>query len=88
MALGASVPELFASLIGVFITEDDIGTGSIIGSSCFNLIAVPAACAFVASATFSNKVTLSAFPVLRNLLFYVISVMMLILIIEDNVVEM
>lgn len=87
MALGASVPELFASLIGVFVTEDDIGTGSIIGSSCFNLIAVPAACAFVASATFSRKLVISPLPVMRNSAFYAITILVLLLIIKDNKVD-
>lgn len=88
MALGASVPELFASLIGVFITKDDIGTGSIIGSSCFNLIAVPAACAFVASATYSKKLNISPMPVIRNSAFYAVTILVLLLIIKDNKVDM
>lgn len=87
MALGASVPELFASLIGVFVTEDDIGTGSIIGSSCFNLIAVPAACAFVAAASFSQKLTISPGPVIRNAAFYAITILVLLMIIKDNKVD-
>lgn len=87
MALGASVPELFASLIGVFVTENDIGTGSIIGSSCFNLIAVPAVCAFVASATFTHKLTISPYPVIRNSAFYAITILVLLLIIKDNKVD-
>lgn len=87
MALGASVPELFASLIGVFVTEDDIGTGSIIGSSCFNLIAVPAACAFVAAASFSRKLKLKPMPVTRNSAFYAVTILVLLLIIKDNKVD-
>lgn len=89
MALGASVPELFASLIGVFVTEDDIGTGSIIGSSSFNLIAVPAACSFVASATFgSGTLSVNPMPVTRNSAFYAITILVLLLIIKDNQVDM
>lgn len=87
MALGASVPELFASLIGVFVTKDDIGTGSIIGSSCFNLIAVPAACAFVASASFDKKLIINPMPVIRNSAFYGITILVLLLIIKDNRVD-
>lgn len=88
MALGASVPELFASLIGVFVTQDDIGTGSIIGSSCFNLIAVPAACAFVAAAVFPHNLELQPLPVTRNSAFYTITILVLLLIIKDNKVDM
>ncbi|KAG9510875.1 Sodium/potassium/calcium exchanger 3 [Fragariocoptes setiger] len=75
MALGASVPELFASLIGVFVTEDDIGT------------AVPAACAFVAAASFDKKLTLTPFPIIRNSAFYSITILILVLIIKDNSVD-
>lgn len=87
MALGASIPELFASLIGVFVTQDDIGTGSIIGSSCFNLIAVPAACAFIAASTFDRKLTLNPTPIIRNSLIYGITILVLVLIIKDNCVD-
>ncbi|KAL3199137.1 hypothetical protein MRX96_014102 [Rhipicephalus microplus] len=34
MAVGTSAPELFSSIIGSFITEGDIGLGTIVGISC------------------------------------------------------
>lgn len=82
------MPSLCASLIGVFITEDDIGTGSVIGSSCFNLVAVPATCAFVAVATFPTRIKLQSVPVIRNSAFYAISMITLVLVTKDNKVDM
>jgi Ca2+/Na+ antiporter len=31
MAAGGSAPELFTSVIGVFISHDDVGIGTIVG---------------------------------------------------------
>jgi Ca2+/Na+ antiporter len=31
MAAGGSAPELFTSIIGVFISQDDVGIGTIVG---------------------------------------------------------
>ena len=33
MAAGGSAPELFTSVIGVFISQDDVGIGTIVGKS-------------------------------------------------------
>ncbi|OWK08908.1 hypothetical protein Celaphus_00015487, partial [Cervus elaphus hippelaphus] len=38
MAAGSSTPELFASVIGVFITHGDVGVGTIVGSAVFNIL--------------------------------------------------
>lgn len=35
-SVGTSAPELFASLIGTFIKNSDVGVGAIIGSCLFN----------------------------------------------------
>lgn len=44
MAAATSAPELFVNAIGTFITEGDIGVGTIVGSAVFNILAVPACC--------------------------------------------
>ena len=49
MAAGGSAPELFTSVIGVFIAKNDVGIGTIVGSAVFNILFVIAACAFAAS---------------------------------------
>jgi Ca2+/Na+ antiporter len=44
MAAATSAPELFVNVIGTFITEGDIGVGTIVGSAVFNILAVAACC--------------------------------------------
>ena len=40
MAAGGSAPELFTSIIGVFIAQSDVGIGTIVGSAVFNILFV------------------------------------------------
>ncbi|KAF3851858.1 hypothetical protein F7725_005213 [Dissostichus mawsoni] len=40
MAAGSSAPELFTSIIGVFITKGDVGVGTIVGSAVFNILCI------------------------------------------------
>lgn len=56
MAMASSSPELFINCIGTFVTEGDIGVGTIVGSAVFNVLAVPACCGL-----FANMVTSSVF---------------------------
>lgn len=44
MAAATSAPELFVNVIGTFITEGDIGVGTIVGSAVFNILAVASCC--------------------------------------------
>jgi len=44
MAMGTSAPELFTNVIGTFVTEGDLGLGTIVGSAVFNILAVGALC--------------------------------------------
>ncbi|XP_016087573.1 sodium/potassium/calcium exchanger 3-like [Sinocyclocheilus grahami] len=44
MAAGSSAPELFTSLIGVFITKGDLGVGTIVGSAVFNILVIIGVC--------------------------------------------
>lgn len=54
MAAATSAPELFVNAIGTFITEGDIGVGTIVGSAVFNILAVPACCGIGAGMVGSN----------------------------------
>lgn len=64
MAAATSAPELFVNAIGTFITEGDIGVGTIVGSAVFNILAVPACCGIGA-----GMVGCQACPIaLRNLM--------------------
>lgn len=44
MAMGTSIPELFFNIIGTFVTQGDIGVGTVVGSDVFNILAAPAFC--------------------------------------------
>lgn len=48
MAAASSSPELFINCVGTFVTEGDIGVGTVVGSAVFNVLAVPAFCALIA----------------------------------------
>jgi Ca2+/Na+ antiporter len=87
MAIGTSAPEFFTSVIGVFISEDDIGTGTILGTAVFNLIVIPAACGFAVIIFRPKSADISAFPILRDSIFYILTIITLILCIKDNEVD-
>jgi len=48
MAAATSSPELFINLVGTFVTEGDLGVGTIVGSAVFNVLAVPSCCGLFA----------------------------------------
>ncbi|CAG0915748.1 unnamed protein product [Notodromas monacha] len=86
MAAGSSGPELATTVIGVFISKDDIGTSGVIGSAVFNIMLVIGACAFVASVGKKPTVLLSWWPMFRDSLFYLLSISAMLIVISDGVV--
>jgi len=82
MAAGGSAPELFTSIIGVFIAFSDVGIGTIVGSAVFNILFVIGMCAL-----FSKTVLhLTWWPLLRDCTFYSISLLTLIGFFIDNTI--
>jgi len=74
MAAGGSAPEFFTSVIGVFISESQVGVGTIIGSAVFNVLFVIGMCA-----VFSKELlTLTWWPLFRDVSFYCIGLCILI----------
>lgn len=49
MAAGSSAPEVFISLIGIFVNESSAGIGSIVGSAVFNILFVVGICGLFVS---------------------------------------
>jgi Ca2+/Na+ antiporter len=49
MAVATSSPELFVNIIGTFITESDLGVGTVVGSAVFNTLGVAACIGLAAS---------------------------------------
>jgi len=83
MAAGGSAPELFTSVIGVFVSFDDVGIGTIVGSAVFNILFVIGMCAI-----FSKTVlTLTWWPLFRDCFFYSISLIALIYFFRDNQIQ-
>ncbi|KAM8878876.1 sodium/potassium/calcium exchanger 3-like isoform 2-T2 [Spinachia spinachia] len=80
MAAGSSAPELFTSIIGVFITKGDVGVGTIVGSAVFNILCIIGVCGFFAG----QAVKLSHWALLRDSIFYTFSIIALIAFIYDE----
>lgn len=76
MAAGSSTPELFASVIGVFITHGDVGVGTIVGSAVFNILCIVGVCGLFAG----QVVCLTQWAVFRDSIYYTISVIILIVV--------
>ncbi|TRY85189.1 hypothetical protein DNTS_030945 [Danionella cerebrum] len=80
MAAGGSAPELFTSVIGVFISHSNVGIGTIVGSAVFNILFVIGMCA-----VFSKEIlNLTWWPLFRDVSFYIIDLIMLIVFFLDN----
>ncbi|XP_047209110.1 sodium/potassium/calcium exchanger 3-like isoform X3 [Girardinichthys multiradiatus] len=80
MAAGSSAPELFTSLIGVFITKGDVGVGTIVGSAVFNILVIIGLCGIFSG----QPISLTWWPLFRDALFYILSILVLILVIYDE----
>ncbi|XP_036975205.1 sodium/potassium/calcium exchanger 3 [Acanthopagrus latus] len=82
MAAGSSAPELFTSLIGVFITKGDIGLGTIVGSAVFNILVIIGLSGIFAGQT----VILTWWSLFRDSTYYILAVLTLIMVIYDATV--
>uniref|UniRef100_A0A672T1M7 Sodium/potassium/calcium exchanger 4-like n=1 Tax=Sinocyclocheilus grahami TaxID=75366 RepID=A0A672T1M7_SINGR len=67
MAAGSSAPELFASIIGVFITHGDVGVGTIVGSAVFNILCIIGVCGI-----FAGQVRNSLCSTLQHLIVFLL----------------
>lgn len=73
MAIGSSAPELFVAIISLVRAgnHEAIGVGTIVGSALFNILVIIGASAMVRSAKLVWQ------PVMRDLIFYLIAVVIL-----------
>ncbi len=75
LAMGSSAPEFFTSLIAVLglagAHNSDIGAGTIVGSAIFNVLVI------VGAAAMFKAVKLQWKPVMRDLLFYIVTILLL-----------
>jgi len=83
MAAGGSAPELFTSIMGVFVAKNDIGIGTIVGSAVFNVLFVIALCSF-----FAPNLPLTYWPLVRDSTFYCFGIVVLVACILDQKVHL
>uniref|UniRef100_A0A0R3RPS6 Na_Ca_ex domain-containing protein n=1 Tax=Elaeophora elaphi TaxID=1147741 RepID=A0A0R3RPS6_9BILA len=83
MAAGGSAPEFFTSLFGVFITQNNVGIGTIVGSATFNILCVLAFCTL-----FSQKILkITWWPMVRDISFYMLALFLLVLFFLDEKIQ-
>ncbi|KAF0042775.1 hypothetical protein F2P81_004112 [Scophthalmus maximus] len=82
MAAGGSAPELFTSLIGVFVSHSNVGIGTIVGSAVFNILFVIGMCAIASR----EMLHLTWWPLFRDVTFYIVDLIMLIVFFLDSVI--
>lgn len=80
MAAGSSAPEFFTSVIGVFITNGDIGLGTIVGSAVFNILFIVAICGMCAGCVLK----LGWWPLMRDCVYYMLSIAALVVVTYDK----
>jgi len=83
MAVGSSAPEFFTAVIALSkVGTESIGAGTIVGSAIFNILVIVGASAAVSTAFLSWK------PVLRDIGFYVLSLIVLLATFSDGVITL
>ncbi|MBU0648450.1 calcium/sodium antiporter [Patescibacteria group bacterium] len=84
MAIGSSSPELFIVIFALVHSGNHlaIGTGAIVGSAIFNILVISGAAALV------HKIKLRWQPLLRDMLFYSIAIILLIQTIQDGQIDL
>ncbi|KAH1013813.1 hypothetical protein HUJ04_002751 [Dendroctonus ponderosae] len=82
MATASSSAEIFVNSVGTFITEGDLGLGTIVGSAVFNILAVPACCGFFGNMAFK----LEWFALTRDSAVYGCAVIILICFLQDGII--
>lgn len=81
MAIGSSAPELFTAMIALTKAgAENVGAGTIVGSAIFNILVIIGVSAYVAKSQLSWR------PVLRDLLVYVLSILVLLYTFKDGVI--
>ncbi|XP_033211118.1 sodium/potassium/calcium exchanger 4-like [Belonocnema kinseyi] len=82
LATASCFPELFVNVVGTFLTESDLGVGTVVGSAVFNTFVTPACGALSAAEAIHLKWGILS----RDCIIYIISVSSLVLIMWDGVV--
>lgn len=82
LAMGSSAPEFFIAIIAVFglagSGTGDVGSGTIVGSAIFNVLVI------IGAAAMFKAVKLQWQPVIRDMLFYILTIIMLLITFWDG----
>lgn len=82
LAMGSSAPEFFIAIIAVFGLAGsgtaDVGSGTIVGSAIFNVLVI------IGASAMYKAVKLQWQPVIRDMLFYILTIIMLLLTFWDG----
>ncbi|CAH0716097.1 unnamed protein product, partial [Brenthis ino] len=82
MSVATSCPEFFVNVISTFLTQSDMGIGTIVGSAIFNVLGVAA----IGSLAAVSPIAIERGPVTRDVLIYMINVGVLVAIVWDGLV--
>ncbi|CAM9857685.1 unnamed protein product [Ascophyllum nodosum] len=86
LAAGSSAPELFTSLADAFGKANSTGTGTIVGSAMFNILVIVALSAAVAGRG-GKSIPIDWRPVSRDVIFYLLSIVLLSMVYLDSEVR-
>jgi len=82
MAAGSSAPELFTSIMGVFVARSDVGIGTIVGSAVFNMLCIIGLCGIMVGRWSTKEkpinIQMNWYVVFRDIAFYSLSIVVLI----------
>mmetsp|Transcript_2394 Transcript_2394/g.3158 ORF Transcript_2394/g.3158 Transcript_2394/m.3158 type:complete len:644 (-) Transcript_2394:234-2165(-) len=81
MAAGASSPELFSSIVALFITHSALGLGTIVGSEIFNQLMI---CCGSIFASRNYQLTLDKAVIAREVGFYALAIILLYQALDDS----
>ena len=82
MAAGCNAPELFASVIGVFIQHSTVGAGTVVGSAPFNVLCICGAAAFAVG----GNLVVDGWLMLREISMLALALVLFLVVLADNTV--
>jgi K+-dependent Na+/Ca+ exchanger-like protein len=84
MAIGSSAPELFTSFLALVKGMElaELGAGTIVGSALFNILVIVGGSALMGTAVLNWQ------PAVRDLLFYIASILLLLGVMADGVITL
>ncbi|KAJ0183891.1 hypothetical protein K1T71_000314 [Dendrolimus kikuchii] len=83
MSVATSCPEFFVNVISTFLTESDMGIGTIVGSAIFNALGVAA----VGGLAAVRPITIESRPVTRDVIIYMFNVSVLVIFVWDGQID-